>query len=493
MIGEGGSFLFQRKQLMKNRPFEHFRMSWMQFLPIIVGVLVSLGVCFDPFVSAFYPLRFGGIEIWSIFPYFLISSIFLFIVFSVFCADRVKKNRRWLLGLTVLATHLEILAVGPLDPLNIMTCVLLGFWLISILFWREKIFLDDPVFLLCILFFSFVLLSLTVSYERILTIQGVLSAAAQMTLVLLLLNHLKTREDIHYILHPLFYAMCFSSIIAIVQFIVWKTTGYELLIPDQMKSEPGFTSTALFRHSNALGGVIAPAFILCFYFSLSSVFKTGRRIFYFFMSLLGAAGVYLSMSRSAWLALLVALYVLMQIKAKSAYSRTLISLGSLLMVIIGFLTGVIPAVFREVASLKNSPVAWRLLSWKEGYLTFLEHPLLGIGRQAFTRYPGNMTGKDVHNTLLQVFAETGVFAGIVFLAILFLITARLILAAFQNKDGMNRVVLQGLLLSWMVLIIHAQFDMFAFLAYFWLYIAIMECAIRVLGNQQYTFSGEGGQ
>lgn len=64
----------------------------------------------------------------------------------------------------------------------------------------------------------------------------------------------------------------------------------------------------------------------------------------------------------------------------------------------------------------------RLVQWKAALLMTIRHPLFGIGPGEFTTYVtdfGGMKGLQPHNTVIQIFAETGIPGGIAFILFAF--------------------------------------------------------------------------
>ncbi|OGS26266.1 MAG: hypothetical protein A2339_01570 [Elusimicrobia bacterium RIFOXYB12_FULL_50_12] len=60
----------------------------------------------------------------------------------------------------------------------------------------------------------------------------------------------------------------------------------------------------------------------------------------------------------------------------------------------------------------------RIEQWKVGLSMLKDHPVFGVGPGEFTTYVrqyGGIPGMQPHNTLLQVFAESGIFGGVFFL------------------------------------------------------------------------------
>ena len=129
-------------------------------------------------------------------------------------------------------------------------------------------------------------------------------------------------------------------------------------------------------------------------------------------------------------------------------------------------------VFRE------SPIQIRIEYWRQSIAAFAKRPILGWGLDSF-RYTSKMFQRCVscwswyaHNHFLQMFAETGIFGGLSFLALIYLIFKKIQLFN-KNSDFFNMALKIGLLTS----AIHSLFDydwqMLSVFLFFWIIAAYL--------------------
>lgn len=107
----------------------------------------------------------------------------------------------------------------------------------------------------------------------------------------------------------------------------------------------------------------------------------------------------------------------------------------------------------------------RIDQWKTGLHILKIKPLLGIGPNQFTALVGDyggVRGLDMHNTLLQVFVETGLLGGLFFSLFSFL---PLIYISRVNKDtyksvGMYKFIVAGLCGFWICAFFSNRYDFY---------------------------------
>ena len=178
----------------------------------------------------------------------------------------------------------------------------------------------------------------------------------------------------------------------------------------------------------------------------------------------------LTLSRGAWLALFIAMLLLVMLRWRRGWifviCATAIGLGVI------FIIGIFPSTELLLAGTSAGSVETRLELWLRGIMMVKDFPLSGIGMGSFgyvlTRlYPFAAEGSDLishaHNLFLQVSIDLGIPGLISWLAILFLVVVsawrvyRWSLVKFGRKHWITNIAV-GYLCSQTALIVHGWTD-----------------------------------
>ncbi|TBR18468.1 hypothetical protein EPO66_01425 [bacterium] len=215
----------------------------------------------------------------------------------------------------------------------------------------------------------------------------------------------------------------FSAFLLSIDGIVQKFTGFEFLrhkeIVEIIKGSGNFAITSSFNHYNDFGAylIIMLSIVLAL---ISSVDL--RRVYKGFLAILGLLLIVcliFTLSRGAWLGFICAAMTLLIIANQKR--STLIILFIFLSVMV-----FLPQVrLRNLDTFLLHGDADRFIIWKGAIQMISENPFLGKGvgtfMDHFAAYIPNIYVQYAHNSYLQIWAETGVFSLISFLAFLFFI------------------------------------------------------------------------
>ena len=210
---------------------------------------------------------------------------------------------------------------------------------------------------------------------------------------------IKTKPKINAIINPLSIGVLYSSLIAIAQFFLQHSIGLWILGERTFAADtPGIARFswgreflrpyATFSHPNVLGGFLAASLLFIFFKLRSSTFKNITLI-------LGIAALFLSFSRSAWIAALVGFGIM---KRKFLIPLLII----ILILFFKFNVQEESVVIRQ--QLNTSAISM----WKTS-------PIFGVGLGNFlVELPKFLVSREVyflqpvHNIYLLILAETGI-------------------------------------------------------------------------------------
>lgn len=196
---------------------------------------------------------------------------------------------------------------------------------------------------------------------------------------------------------------------------------------------------ATFGLANSLAGVLAPWFVLA-----AGVFGVPACRRALSGGRLGALAVLLAVilvclvltkSRAAWLAVLVSGLAMGVGPLRSDLQRWRRAAGwGLAALILAAAAGVLSgALDRQVFTEAGLSVAYRLQYWQAAMAMTLQHPVFGSGpgnfQDYYTRYKlpwASETVADPHNLVFEAAANAGLLAGLLLLAIVMLVTLRLL-------------------------------------------------------------------
>jgi|GEM_PF-5900430 len=141
----------------------------------------------------------------------------------------------------------------------------------------------------------------------------------------------------------------------------------------------------------------------------------------------------------------------------------------------------------------------RLMAWVAATKMLVAHPIIGVGWQ---RFPDVVTdyGSDrhmlAHNTIISVFAETGLFGGIVFMLILKNSISQLYKTYRESAVGdvvsQKGILAQGLFISLAAFLVNTSFSVKDHDPCYWLIIALTAAGTRIINKKEYSLEGSAG-
>ncbi|MCP2519384.1 O-antigen ligase family protein [SCandidatus Aminicenantes bacterium Aminicenantia_JdfR_composite] len=268
-------------------------------------------------------------------------------------------------------------------------------WVITIIKNKEKI--RFPTFFWWLICYSlFTLLSALFSKYRLLSIIDSREIFLYLSVPLLYMG-IKSLRDIEFVKNAFLISALISSSYSIMYYI--------------LKAEPGERVRGFMGHYMTQAGLML--LVICFSLSLFFYSKRKNKILWLIVFLFSIMALLLTLTRSSWVGVFFAFaFILYHYKPK-----TLVILP--LIVVLFFLLA--PNTMKQRAlsifSLKDKSNLDRIYLAKSGLKIVRDYPLLGIGPATFPLIYENYKlpqaerkGIHLHNNLLQIAVERGIFA-----------------------------------------------------------------------------------
>ena len=193
---------------------------------------------------------------------------------------------------------------------------------------------------------------------------------------------------------------------------------------------------------------------------------------------LTAVGVVLSYSRTAYIAILAGLAVILLLS--KARLKLLLPALALLVVLPVFMP---PAAVERFDSIsieeetRDESTDSRFVFWKEAVHHFKENPLVGIGFHTFHHPEFSSAEMDVHNFFLRELVEKGLLGGLILLGLLWSVSRLLWRGlAIARPGSWYGGLMLGLAGAWVALLIGNvfgdRFTHYPMIAHFWLYLGL---------------------
>lgn len=255
-------------------------------------------------------------------------------------------------------------------PTNLLELLIIGlfvFWLTSIVLKKQNISFNNNIVPVFLIFFGITISTLFSSNLEISA--GIWKSWFVIPLLffLILINELKTKEQIKNILISLFLSGIGVSLIAL---FYWLDNN--LTYDGRLR--------AFYLSPNHLAMYLSPILILSFYLYFL-VQKKALKFLLIFGYLLLSLVIYLTYSYGAWLGLLAAL-VFLVFKQK----RFKIISAFLLIFILFFVIQIPAQKFQKLLDFSYPSLESRLVIWQSAWEIIKDHPLNGIGPGMFQKY-----------------------------------------------------------------------------------------------------------
>lgn len=459
----------------------------------VVGILIGLVVSTDYMIVSSTP----WLRLLQDLPYALSGIVVLvagLITLLIYHADRIwDKQFSILLVLIVFSLHTMALGIGPLNPLNIGIVLTFAAWLLY-RFATPDDPIQSPAFTsLTILFIGCALLS---ALGRSITdvIGGLFVLLPKLVMVLMLIDIIRTRQDIKLILRAFMVSSVIAGCIGIVQLLAYVFLHWELHLMEPeaplyitVMGLPLLRASGLEHTPQGYALPLLVASILLVY-HICYVVEGWKRISpTLLLSLVCLlAGLTFSFVRGHWISGVATLLVLPIIARPH---KTLQWIGILLLLaIITMPSGILIVAYQKMEEFTSTNVLVRLDLLQAGFEILAEHPLNGVGIGNFAPYSPTVERYPIHNSIMQVASEMGLPGLLTFLVILIYVPVRLLRSLGSAKDITAKHALKSLLVGYVALFIAIQSDPMAYSEFLWFYLALVESATRCFSHESSPIS-----
>lgn len=263
-------------------------------------------------------------------------------------------------------------------------------------------------------------LSLLVSGDKTWCIYGIVNVIKLFALFFVVANSIKSQREIRYVMLFLVMGLFFQGSMYLIQH--YTQSDFNILGQSQVSS--GFYDSTRERGLMGQANVSGNFFSACLLLSMSFYFmkrKPSSKILPGITILFGVCALIVTLTRIAWLSLMVSGMALIMIGLKRKWLKVgavITILVILIMVIVGFWSSIAARFEKEDKGAAYSRVPTMILMAR----IIRDHPFLGVGsnnyRDAWWRYLTDDVRDALssgHNLYLLVFVETGVVGFLTFL------------------------------------------------------------------------------
>ena len=296
---------------------------------------------------------------------------------------------------------------------------------------------DAKIFWILLILFAFNALSLVNSGPFFLkSLRALVSKWAEYFLLFVIaIDHFRDRK----LIKKFFYVFISSGMLVGLSVLSQKLFGFEFLRDRSMLS---IGVTGPFENPNSLGAYLVcclPAFIAIV------GWKWKKKTIVYLVLLVCVillASILLAFSRGGWLGFLIGILMLIVLGKRKKFPVLILS---------AFLSTLFlfpPFIKRIMFSFSLFGDSQRYIIWQGAIDMIKENPFLGKGLGTFmdysSQYVPSMGAYYAHNCYLQIWAESGIFTLIAFLALAGFIVYRGIRISLRNKQDEFGILLAGL-------------------------------------------------
>lgn len=294
--------------------------------------------------------------------------------------------------------------------------------------------------------------------------------AKVLLLFLYLVNKVRDRESLRFVVGVLLVGVAVQGVIVLLQ----NTTGLSMGILGQETRAELFRAEAEMSLVRRPGGTVGHANTLGRYFVL--LLPTGfflilrspqKRYLYLTTTGLGLLGMILTLSRSAWVGLAFATAVAFVAERRWGKGRILPRRGgiALAVLLVAFVVAFGPKVYRRMVSPDFGATMSRLTTAKVALNVIHDHPLLGVGmnnyREVLDAYfdPSDPFTRvaPVHNLYLLFAAELGLMGLLIFIWLM-LSVLRVMRLGLRIRDSLCSGAAVGLFSGFAAMLVMATSD-----------------------------------
>jgi O-antigen ligase len=455
----------------------------------LVATLVGFGVCgvvlLDTVAASRTAWTFGGVTLATP-PQYALSGLLaagLLILFAVLKYGAFVSRHRFaiMVGVIMLSSHLMAIGRGPLTPLAFAILVLLALWVLEHLTNPDATWIPSGFVMLVFLFFLTIIASM-LGGRPFSVFADVLATSLKLLLAVMLVDILRTRDMVRRGVWMMLVAAAVGALAGVLQSILFYGFGIELSLAehDYRYAHAPFGTVLRATGFSRFANQFAPPLVIAALVSAALCLSGGMRKWRWglgVVALLCTLAVVASMARGAWLALLIGL-VLLPLVARPHRATLWLGVG-IPVLLAAWLAGPIPWALKKLHGLSESGLIERGMLLSAGLKTMAAHPLNGVGVGNFGPYSPTLERHPVHNAMLQVGSELGVFGLLIYITIFVWVGAQLVIALRAADDPLRKAELRALLSGLLGLLIVIQAEPMGYSQFVWIYLALAESMARV--------------
>ncbi|HIT31782.1 MAG TPA: O-antigen ligase family protein [Candidatus Enterenecus stercoripullorum] len=310
------------------------------------------------------------------------------------------------------------------------------------------------------------------------SLQGGVLTVAFVLFALVLQNSITTRTQLDALLLALVLAGTAVALYGICQFLFGWGYQSESWIDTEMFSDISFRVPSTLGNPNMLGQYLILVIPLGGA-GLLAARDWGKRVFYLCCCAIMCVCMLLTLSRGAWLGLLLAGFLFLLLLQPRLLLLAPLALFALYFV----LPDTVIARFTSIGNLGDTSTSYRLSIWLGTLDMLRDYWLCGVGpgeaafNLVYPRYSYNeIVAPHSHNLFLQIVCDAGIIALVVFLLLLFHFFRDLCAAFCREKDSFSRLHQAAVLAGMGGFLVQAMTD-YSFYNYrvmllFWVFVAL---------------------
>jgi O-antigen ligase len=434
----------------------------MNLLPIIIlGIFIGLLITIDPIITiwadSITELNIFGHDLLKLYPFEVTSILFLTIILIMtvylYLKSRIYPMKdKILIALIIASPQFKSLSIGFIEVTDIFILFFFTLWLIDVNK-EDRFVLNTPLQLLVLLLvFSSTLSVINGGIESLLIL---LRLFKTIVYSFILISLIRNRDDFIWLFRSLFILLALSSLIAILQEVLFLTTG--MLVVGKVSASAldlmfqntflGFIlrAPAFFGYPQAFARTLAFTIPVLLLFLLDAGMRRyfNIRSYLICLSLMSVA-IFLTYSRPSWIGAIVGVAIFTYIKKPSLLIHFAIAI--LIVITLGLITGlagdVQKVVYEEIKL--GGDLQDRLTLAKESLEKVDRHLLIGAGLGKGARYTANVHNWPAHNGFILSIVNTGLIGFVLYSLSFVYIYIRMLTIIF-HKDDITRVISLGML------------------------------------------------
>lgn len=469
-------------------------------IPLIVSWFFGLLVVSDPFltnIAANFYITFLGKNIFKLYPY-EITSIFFIFVLCYYLGKRilrmvfVKFEKMALVAIIGFSQTIALHKLDLLDGADMMIGIVFIITMFKALIKKEEINLSLLVILDIFLFSFLVIASINGGIYSLIT--GLICIKLTM-LTVIITNLIYNESLLKFYIKCLIIATTASSVIAIIQEIIFVTTGIIAI---------GISETESIKYmfeETAFGTFLrVPAFIVSYkmfafylvtniliifnYFLYVRPENIKKKIYLIIALFLMTVALMLTFSWDSMLALAVC--VLLSILVRSPRFIVYYFLVAVALFLVVYFAGFID----DIKSTFFTEFSWgeyriRVQLDREGIYGFLNrYPFIGVGNRNGAEYTSSYWTWPAHNAIILALDEVGIFGFIAYLLPIIYTLLTLVMLNISITDCKNKALARGLLFSIICLLIILMTHAGWFENVLWMYMSLTQAFAIVIRERQ---------